>query len=175
VFLDAQELAKRKIRFERLFHPGSFNFMDKDVRQLGDVRAEGVAEMVDPAGVREIRIRGELRGRVETPCARCLEAIPMDVSGPLDLFYRPMAQIAKEEAVAITAADAEIGFYEGNGLELADVVREQILMALPMQTLCRQDCRGLCPACGKNRNQEACGCHQEFPDPRWEALRGWKQ
>jgi uncharacterized protein len=92
----------------------------------------------------------------------------------MDLFYRPMREIAREEEVEITEAETEVGFYEDPGLELADVVREQILMELPMRSICRSDCRGICPSCGKNRNLEACLCRNEFTDPRWEPLRGWK-
>lgn len=174
MFFDIQTLEKQKIRFDQVFAPGSIDFLDADLRQAGDLRASGVAELVDPFGAREIRVRGDLRGAMEVVCARCLEPIRVPVVCSIDLFYRPMARIAREEEVALDEAECEVGFYQGGGVELADVVREQVTIELPMRSLCREDCRGICPACGKNRNREACDCRESFPDPRWEALRDWK-
>jgi uncharacterized protein len=174
MFFDIQVLEKRKIRFDHAFAPGSINFLDEALKQIGGLRASGTAELVDPFGVREIHIRGSLQGEVEVLCARCLEPVRIPVGGPLHLYYRPMSQIAREEEVAISEAETEMGFYEGGGLELADVVREQVLMGLPMRSMCREDCRGICPVCGANRNGNPCACHEEFSDPRWDALKNWK-
>lgn len=174
MFFDIPTLERRKIAFDQIFAPGGLDFLDENLTQAGDLRAVGVAELVDPFGAREIRVRGSLRGEMELACARCLEPVRLSVSGPMDLFYCPMAEIAREEEVAISEAEAEIGFYEGGGIELAEIVREQVTMMLPMRGVCREDCRGICPICGKNRNREACGCKEQFADPRWEALRSWK-
>jgi len=174
MFFDIQTLEKHKIRFDQVFAPGSVDFPGEDLKQSGDLRASGVAELVDPFGVREIRVRGDLQGEMEVLCARCLEPIQVPLSCSIDLFYRPMAQIAREEEVALHEAECEVGFYEGGGVELADVVREQVVIELPMRSLCREDCQGICQACGKNRNREACNCRESFSDPRWEALRDWK-
>jgi len=53
---------------------------------------------------------------------------------------------------------------------LEDVLREQVLLSLPVRTLCKPDCKGLCPRCGQNRNSQPCSCDEGQPDPRWEAL-----
>jgi len=82
-----------------------------------------------------------------------------------------MALIARSESVPIDREDTNIGFYEGHGLELADVVREQVMLWLPMRGLCREDCKGICPSCGVNRNAETCVCVETFVDPRWDALK----
>ncbi len=174
MFFDIQVLEKRKIRFDHVFAPDSLNFRDAGLKQVGDLRAQGEAELVDPFGVREIRIRGRLQGEVEVVCARCLEPVRVPVAAALDLYYRPMAEIAREEEVSISEAETEMGFYEGGGLELADVVQEQVIIGLPMRSVCREDCLGLCPICGGNRNWNACTCREEMADPRWDALRSWK-
>src|SRR5205814_8075012 len=70
------------------------------------------------------------------------------------------------EAKALDAGDAEIGFYEGVGLELNDVLREFVLLALPMQRLCSENCKGICPECGQNRNQNECSCRTTVGDNR---------
>jgi len=68
-------------------------------------------------------------------------------------------------------ADIDLGFYEGDGMELTDVLREQVLLDLPSQTLCATGCKGLCPVCGVNRNEQTCACTTRIPDERWAALR----
>ncbi len=174
MFFDVQTLEKHKIQFDHRFDPGSIDFLDPNLRQSGDMRVVGVAELVDPFGVREIRVKGGLNGELEALCARCLDPVRVPVACSFDLFYRPMSAIAREEEISISEAETEIGFYERGGLELADVVREQITIELPMRSVCREDCQGICPFCGVNRNREMCGCHPDFADPRWEALREWK-
>ena len=67
------------------------------------------------------------------------------------------------------SGEAEIDFYE-DGLELEDILREQVLLALPMQRVCSETCKGICPSCGKNRNETACDC-KPVVDDRWAALR----
>ncbi|HEY0564211.1 MAG TPA: DUF177 domain-containing protein, partial [Terriglobales bacterium] len=70
----------------------------------------------------------------------------------------------------IREGDTEIGFYEGDAITLEDVLKEQVLLSLPEKRLCREDCKGLCPQCGHDRNSEQCQCETGFKDPRWAAL-----
>jgi uncharacterized protein len=67
--------------------------------------------------------------------------------------------------------DSEIAFYEGDGVELNEILREQILLAMPIKTVCRDACKGLCPQCGKNLNIAECQCVPIAGDPRWDALK----
>jgi uncharacterized protein len=73
---------------------------------------------------------------------------------------------------AITEDETEIGYYEQSGLLLEDAVREQVLLTLPGRTLCQEDCKGLCPHCGINRNLANCECVEKPVDPRLAALAG---
>jgi uncharacterized protein len=107
---------------------------------------------------------------METDCDRCLEPAACPVEGDFELNYRPVAEGYGEET-AIDASEAEMGFYEGGGVELNDVLREYVLLSLPMQRLCRPDCKGVCPVCGKNRNLSQCQCQTEAADDRWSALK----
>ena len=86
-----------------------------------------------------------------------------------DVSLRPDEDLVDERE--IRGSESEIGFYEGPGIELIDVVREQILLWSPMHPVCREDCRGICPICGQDRNQNLCGCHQDKIDERWSALK----
>jgi uncharacterized protein len=71
----------------------------------------------------------------------------------------------------IDEAAVEVGYYEGNGLQLNDVLREVVLLALPMQLVCGESCKGICPVCGQNRNQRECGCQAAAVDDRWSKLK----
>jgi uncharacterized protein len=170
MFLSTKEMELRKIRFDEIFAPGQIDFASADVHQVSPLHAQGTAELLAHTGG-EVRVRGKYDVQLETECDRCLGRAEFPVDASFDLFYRPMSFIAKEEEVEIDEGEAEIGFYEGAGLELADILREQVLLQLPMQRVCAEECKGICPVCGGNRNETACDCHTENIDDRWGALR----
>jgi uncharacterized protein len=170
MFLSIKEMEVRKVRFVETFEPGQIDFQGAEVEQAGPLQAEGVAELLANTDG-EVRIRGKLAVRLKAPCDRCLGEAIMPLEADLDLFYRPMSYIARDEEIEIDEGEAEIGFYEGEGMELEDILREQILLLLPMQRVCREDCKGICPLCGRNRNETACQCKAETVDDRWKALR----
>jgi uncharacterized protein len=107
---------------------------------------------------------------MEAECDRCLEPASCPIDADFELYYRPVEEGYGEEK-AIDEGEAEMGFYEGDGVELNDVLREFILLTLPMQRVCSEDCKGICPECGQNRNQKECGCLGAGADDRWAALK----
>jgi uncharacterized protein len=171
MFLDVHELATRKIRIRKNYAPGTLDFHSGDFRQLDPLEVRATAELVD----NQIRIYGTLHTRLELVCARCLETVVEEISKNFDLFYRPMTSIAHEEEVRLKLDDTELAFFEGDGLFLADVLAEQVNLSLPMKVICRSDCRGLCPHCGANLNQEQCRCETHAADPRMAPLARFKQ
>ena len=104
-------------------------------------------------------------------CDRCLLDLRQDFNADFDLFFYPMETIEEGGEAAIGRDETEVGFYEGDGIGLVDVVSEQLLLWFPVRSLCSPDCKGICPSCGSNRNRVACDCPNSFDDPRWEALR----
>ena len=170
MFLNIKEMEVRKIRFDEAFEPGEIDFSDTGLRQATALHAEGSAKVLENSGG-EIRIQGKFSGTMESDCDRCLTVTSLPLDKSFDLFYRPPPEDLETEEVRIDEGEAEIGFYEGLGLELADVIKEQVLLALPMQRTCREDCKGICPVCGANRNEVACDCHVKPADDRWAALK----
>ena len=173
MFLDIHELERQPLSLDQVLpprRPGGAAGMDfgDDVWQVEPLVVHGSAELL--AG--EIRLRGDLKTVVEVPCARCLERTRLPVAMDFDLFYRSVQAIAREEEIEIKGDDLDIGFFHGDGLMLEDVLREQILLALPMKSICRPDCAGLCLQCGKNLNLGNCGCARAPSDPRWTPLAG---
>jgi uncharacterized protein len=170
MLLSVKEMEVRKVRFDETFQPGEIDFSGAGVRQSGPLHVEGEAELLaNTEG--EIRIKGHLSAKLESECDRCLAIASFPLDCGFDLFYRPSESLSAEEEVAIDEGEAEMGFYAGAGIELEEILREQVLLLLPMQRVCSADCKGICPVCGRNRNESSCDCHVEPADDRWSALR----
>jgi uncharacterized protein len=169
LFISVKDLELRKIRFETSFAPGLIDLKDTGVVQTNPIEVSGYAELSGP--LLDIRVRGQLIGRLEGNCDRCLEAVPVPADGQFELLYSPAGSEPVSDEKGLTRADTDVGYYEGAGIELSDVVREQLLLGLPTHIRCREDCKGICAICGANRNRESCGCQPPKIDERWEALK----
>jgi len=161
------ELEREPIEYDLQMQAGAIDF-GEEAEQVGVLTASGLAEVLhEHRGpkdvVADIRLRGKLSGNFQVPCARCVEPVATPVEADYDLIFRP---------IGADASDTEIGYYLKDSLLLEDVLREQVLLALPVRTLCKDDCKGLCPRCGVNRNLQSCSCDEGPTDPRWEALAG---
>lgn len=154
MLITREDLALRQIFLDHTY--AQFDLSKGDLPLCGPVRIVGGAELVGE----DIRVHGRVETCVCSSCDRCTEPLEIPVSQDFDVVYRPVSEIAKCEEIEIPAGELEVGFYEGGGVELDDVIREQVLLALPMKIVCRPDCQGLCPVCGANRNLEPCGCQQ---------------
>jgi len=170
MFLSVKEMELRKIRFDETFQPGQIEFLGEELEQSSPLRATGSAELLrDTDG--EVRIQGKYSVEMAAQCDRCLGRARFPLDAGFDLFYRPASDIAGEEEISLDQGELEIGFYEDGGIELEEILREQVLLALPMQRVCSDVCKGICPVCGKNRNETECDCRTESADDRWGALR----
>jgi uncharacterized protein len=169
MFITLQELDQRVVRFKVEIPAGEIEF-DGKVAQSSVLGAEGSAELLNHA-LGEIRLQGSLQVTVNAPCDRCLEPVSLPIRAPFDLVYMPTSVAAEGGEDEIDEAAVEVGYYEGNGLQLNDVLREVVLLALPMQLVCSESCKGICPVCGQHRNQRECGCQAAAVDDRWSKLK----
>jgi uncharacterized protein len=178
MFIDVHELELYRIDFDQEFPPEVIEF-GPDIRQIEPLATRGHAELIEEhhggrnRTVQDIRLVGRLNTRLELNCARCLEPVDRVVDRRFDLLYRPQGSDRGQEELSVNATEAEIGYYTGEGLLLEDALREQVLLAVPMKTVCREDCKGLCPQCGKNLNLGECSCSRPA-DLRWHALHSLK-
>jgi uncharacterized protein len=168
------ELEREPIDFDLGLAPGAVDLGDV-AEQLGPLAAAGLVEVLhENRGpkdiVADIRIRGSFSGNFQVPCARCVEPVKIPLAGDYDLIFRPVEADSGSAERSISAQETEIGYYLNDGLVLEDVLREQVLLSLPVKTLCKPDCKGLCPRCGVNRNSQTCNCEEGPSDPRWQAL-----
>ncbi len=178
MFISILDLQQKDLNFREELAPETLD-LGCDVRQSGPLSASGRATLIEERHghkgvIQDIRVVGHMVAPVELLCARCLEPVAQQVHRDFDLLYRPRGSDAGREEISVTQAEAEIGYYTGEGLLLEEVLREQILLAVPYRVICREECKGLCPHCGQNLNLGACQCPAAPPDLRWEALRGLK-
>ncbi|HXX28577.1 MAG TPA: DUF177 domain-containing protein [Terriglobales bacterium] len=178
MLIEIHELERHPIDFDEKVPPGRID-LGADLRQRGPLHASGRAQLVEEHRgkhklIKDIRLKGELSASLEIACARCLAPVVQNVERDFDLLYRPLGADAGQEEVSFSVAEAEIGYYEGTGLLLEDVLREQVLLAVPLKAICRQDCKGLCPQCGADLNLAQCACQQPVGDRRWSVLKEFR-
>jgi len=174
MFIKIKDLELRKLEFDETVAPGALD-LGEDLKLKVPMRASGRAELVkENRGARlvveDIRLVGKLSAQVESRCARCLEPVENTVTEEFDLIFRPQGIDARGDEASISRAETETGYYQGEGLQLEDALKEQVLLALPAKQVCSQDCKGFCPHCGRNLNTESCDCAGAASDPRWTAL-----
>ena len=97
----------------------------------------------------------------------------MTVHPEVDARFVPMPATARGDEQELGADDLETDVYQHGTLDLTALLETETTLALPMKPLCREDCRGLCPVCGGNRNTTDCACQTPAPDSRWAALKDW--
>lgn len=176
------DLEREPLHFDLSLPAGAIDYGD-EATQVSPLAVNGSAELLrEHRGPKEvvpdIRTRAHWSGDFEVPCARCLDPVRHSLAGDFDLLFRPQGVDAPTPDArgdassdrSLTAPETEIGYYQEGGLVLEDVLREQVLLTLPVRTLCRPDCKGLCPRCGRNLNAEPCSCEAPAPDERWSAL-----
>lgn len=168
VLISLQQLEKRPVHFKVEVPAGEIEF-DSKLTQSSVLHAEGTAQLLNHS-LGEIRIEGKLNVTMGATCDRCLEAATFVIENGFDLVYMPAEESTSSEKEVDEAA-IEVGFYEGNGIELNDIFREVVLLALPMQLVCNEGCKGICPVCGENRNQRSCACQPPSGDDRWNQLQ----
>ena len=171
------ELEREPIDFDLELAPGAVDF-GEEAEQVGQLATAGRAEVLhEHRGpkdiVADIRLRGQFSGKFQVPCARCVEPVEIPLGAEFDLIFRPArAPIPRPPNAPLLRRRRKSGIIKKTVLLLEDVLREQVLLSLPVRTLCKPDCKGLCPRCGENRNSQACTCEVGPADPRWEALAG---
>ncbi|HXM99963.1 MAG TPA: DUF177 domain-containing protein [Candidatus Dormibacteraeota bacterium] len=171
MFLDVKDLAIRKLPIRKNYAPGAIDYHSSEIKQIAPMEVNATAELLEG----NIRIEGSLRTKVELVCARCLEPVTEEVQRDFDLMYAPVPKDEKPKEDRLRDDDTEIGFFLGDGLFLADVLKEQVLLELPVKVICQSECRGLCANCGANLNHEECRCETHALDQRLAPLARLKQ
>lgn len=134
-----------------------------------------------------VLVEGKMSVHVAESCKRCLtevkktlpvsftlNLVPRDGRPDEDEYEGDEDKGKGERAGSFDLEDADEEFFDGKTIDLDPIVREQVLLALPMDVVCKDDCKGLCPMCGQNLNEKQCGCESRYVDPRFAALKDIK-
>jgi uncharacterized protein len=116
----------------------------------------------------EYFVNGDCSATAEIDCARCLENAQIELHGDITLVA---IRATSDKSSDFEADEENIQLDVNEVLTLNDPVRQALISEIPLKPLCREDCKGLCPVCGSNRNEESCSCESEVQDNRWDALR----
>jgi uncharacterized protein len=165
--LDLSQFRGESEHLDRNYAQAAFPWSNEEFRLggpvslVGDVRRDG----------QKFTLVGRLKTVLESDCSRCAEPYPVPVDADLELTFLPAAENTGEPEQEVGEDDLGVSFYRDDVIDLAEVMREQFYLALPMKPLCGEQCQGLCPVCGINRNRDTCRCESTWVDPRMDALR----
>jgi uncharacterized protein len=167
--IDLRAFGDPELRLDREFSGEEIGADPGDFRIKGPVGVTGRLRKHDD----RYHLEATVRALLELPCGRCLEPFELPVSVDVDLTYvpQPAGPAAEGDEIEVAEEDLSTAYYRDQVLDLGDMMREQIYLALPMRPLCREDCRGLCPECGTNRNTGRCDCAPQWEDPRLAGLK----
>jgi uncharacterized protein len=122
----------------------------------------------------DIFFNGTFRGHFTGCCGRCLENYSFTLDTDFAFVLTPEPAKSERGAEELHSAELGLSYYSSDEIDLAPLIAEQVLLALPTRPLCAEDCRGLCVACGVNFNRETCDCSTETGDPRMAIFRTLK-
>ncbi len=118
---------------------------------------------IKPTGVGVLRIKGRVLADPELECSRCLIVFSYHIDTELDITLAPEKALGTAPEHELDRSDLDVEFYQGEEIEPFDLVKEQLLITMPMVPLHRSDCKGLCPVCGTDLNEADCGCKNDTP------------
>lgn len=122
-----------------------------------------------------IYIKANVGSKAHFSCDRCLKEFEQEISGDFKLYYEVISHGSHAHLVEEknSSQDDTVRIFRADHkqIDLTSDIREIILLTIPMKIVCSQDCKGICPGCGKDLNQEQCVCSKQPIDPRWEGLQ----
>ena len=165
--IDLEDLEAAGGKFSQDYAPDQLLFEEAEMQLIEPVEVRVQARLRNG----EVELRGGLRTKATAPCGRCLKPVGLPIDVKFAERFVPAVSWRDEQQHELQEEDLNISVFEGQGIELDDLVKEEILLAVPGHVLCGEDCKGLCPVCRINRNSETCGCESKEVDSRWEKLK----
>ncbi len=119
----------------------------------------------------QVYFRGAVQGTIRALCSRCLDTVHAAIDADIDAAFLPPPTGADAEET-LEADELDVYTHDGVQIDLQPLVRDQVVLAFPVQSLCREECAGLCQVCGVNRNEQQCACQDEGRDSPFRVLKG---
>ena len=154
-------------RFAHSYQPSDLSLEDPDLWLIEPAEVRGRIRRKND----EVELIGSVKTTLETVCARCLKPVAVPVSADFDERFTTSVSWGREDQHELASDDLNLSIFDGTSIDLDQLVREQLVLAKPAHTLCRESCQGLCPVCGADRNTAACKCAAQQVDSRWEKLK----
>jgi len=171
VFIEIEDLEEKPLHVRHLFPINEIRFSHDDARLETPVAVDFT---LIPSG-KELRVKGALQTSVRCRCSRCMKEFIRPFEENFDLYYSPQPEWdGGASEVELKYEDMDIGYYDGIRFDVNALALERIELAMPMQYVCRDDCKGLCYKCGADLNEEMCLCKEE-PDARLSVLLEFKK
>ncbi len=147
-----------------------------DVKELLEIAGYKLdREVAATLRISKVAERLELRGRLDTgvilQCSRCLKEFSVDVEADFSVEYHPISMLRTEEEHELRKDEIDIDFYTEDTFDIDELLKEQVILNIPMKPLCNPNCKGICPHCGRDLNKGLCGCETKEIDPRLLALK----
>ena len=168
--IELENLEGGKGGFAHVYNPEDLSPVDERVTLTARATVNGKIRL---AG-NEVFVNGHVDTRAQVECDRCLKPIELPVSTDFELEYISGSEYESSDVAELTEAEMSVSVFDGAAIDVDEIVKEQILLAVPTRMLCREDCKGICPQCGTDRNTGECNCVTEEIDPRWAALKNLK-
>jgi uncharacterized protein len=168
--IELENLEGGKGDFAHVYNPDELNPVDERVKLTAPATVNGKIRL---AG-NEVFVNGHVDTRAQVECDRCLKPIELPVNADFELEYITGSEYESSGVAELTEAEMSVSVFDGDALDVDEIMKEQILLAVPTRMLCREDCKGICPQCGVDRNKGECKCVTEDIDPRWAALKNLK-
>jgi uncharacterized protein len=159
-------LERGKGGFAYAYAPGELVLEDDRVRLL-------VAPTVS-ANIRKdrrVKVSGRVAARLQLECDRCLKLVELAVDSRFTLEYVTAEDYQAQQVDELTEADLDLSIFDGEVIDIDELVTEELLLAVPDHVLCNDNCKGICPVCGVDRNSVDCECQTAEVDPRWAGLK----
>jgi uncharacterized protein len=153
--------------FAHTYAPGELVLQDERVSILEPPEISGKIRKNE----RRVYVSGRLTGQVQVECDRCLKLIELPVDSHFKLEYVTAEDYQAQQAFELTEEDLDLSVFDGEVIEIDELVTEELLLAIPDQVLCSDSCKGMCAVCGVNRNTTECSCESPDVDPRWAGLK----
>jgi uncharacterized protein len=153
--------------FAHVYQPDELNPVDERITLIEPVTVNGKVRL----SRNEVFVNGHVDTRAQVECDRCLQQVQLPVNVDFELEYITGSDYESSEVVELGEEALSVSVFDGRTIDVDEIVKEQILLAVPTRMLCREDCKGICPECGIDRNTGECNCVTDNIDPRWAALK----
>lgn len=166
MLIDLTQLEKDELCIKHLYPTNTLDLQDEEHKLASPCSVSLTLRRRN----QDIDVRGNIETSINAFCDRCLAEIKIDVESKFNLICLAEEKLSQTDELILERHELDFSFYRDNQLNLDDIVKEQIELAMPMSNLCKENCLGLCSQCGQDLNQKKCDCVSKDVDLRWSAL-----